>query len=529
MEDQEDNCSICLNIFTEPKTIDCGHRFCGDCLEDYYTKKCSKSKNFPCPLCRHNVGVPVGGIKMFPSTNSKKRKIERKSASSVSGIVSLPSTSCSTEGEAMHVVSDQTEKVILCDACKSCDNEIYKCIECNKYMCCSCKNTHHDVFFADHHVFIVQHQDKQTRERIRPCTQHTLEKLELYCKDCSVAVCKTCLTQAHQDHDTLEICDYRDEVEHELLSLKGELESKSSEFEKYVGEVKKKINSMNKSAQTSCSKIDQHVKNICDVVFQRGETLKKDLKKTLQEEEQKMKKIVDGTKDMIGRMAKIAQNITDILIGDCVYDIVDVLTMMRRQRDELESRDLVSLHDVTSKHHTMAMGVNYDSLFNIVGEFRVARQTTTTLKHGFNYGVLKDRDDYDRPTVNNKENEWVYGPAFKLQDCSLYIRVKSHSDKTNTTFVFGNTETPNDYVDVGLYVDVGDSINKSSIQSFTVKADMKLIYVDSGSKHKEAKTYPSTQTFTSSIGVLTWNKVGFYRGSNIECTATVDITMTTVI
>ncbi|KAK6172502.1 hypothetical protein SNE40_016138 [Patella caerulea] len=495
MADQEDNCSICLNILTEPKIIDCGHLFCGDCLEDYYTKKCSKSKNFPCPLCRHNVDVPEGGIKMFPSTYSKKRKIDRESAAG-------PSTSRSTEGEIMDVVTG----VFSCDACKSCDSEIYKCIECNKYMCCSCKNTRHDAFFTDHHVFIVQHQDKQTRGSRRHCTQHTSNKLEFYCKDCNLAVCKTCLTPAHRDHDTLEIYDYWVEVEDELKKLKDDLEIKSSEFEKYVVEVNKKIETMNQSARTSRNKIDQHVKNICDVVFQRGEKLKDDLKKTLLEDEQKMKKIVDGTTDLIGRMAKMRQNISDILIGDCVDDIGDVLTFMKHQRDGWESRDRSSLPDVTSEHHTESFVLNHASLNEIVGEFRVARLTKTTLeKHCFDYEAMK-----------NKKNEWFYGPACILQDCSLNIRAKYNNLSKCINF--------------GLGVTVGDNVNKSTIKYCKVNATVTLTCAFAYSGNKNPRIETLTKTFTPPFGELSWdedNKLQY--GSSIACTTTVGITMTTVL
>ncbi|KAK6184010.1 hypothetical protein SNE40_006557 [Patella caerulea] len=509
MADQEDSCSICLDIFTEPKTVDCGHTFCRNCLENYYVKKHSESKTFPCPICQHDVEVPEGGIQMFPSTNSKKRKIEQESAASVSGIQSVPSTSSSTEGETIvDGVTAKTDKIFSCDACKSSDNDIYKCIECYKYMCFSCKNTRHDAFNADHHVFMVFNQDTETRGRIRQCIEHTKEKMEFYCKKCSVAICKTCRAPDHQDHEVLGICDYRDEAEAEFKKLKDELELKSPEFEKYVGEVSAKIDSMEKSAQTSCSEIDRHVKEICDVVTQRANNLKEDLKKTLQEDKQMMEKIVGGTADLIGRMAKMSQNISDILIGDCMYDMTEILTIMKRQRDEWKSRDLARLHVVKSKHHTAP--IDLKSVNDMVGEFRVTRQANTTLKHRFNYDVMN----------NKKENEWVYSPVCRLEDLSLYFRAKFQSKGTNN-------------LDLGLFVNCGDNVNKSTINYCTVRATMTLCDWYNGKMEGKEETKTLIQTFTQPFGILNWNHTLKYISWSwpTECTlsATVEITMTTVL
>uniref|UniRef100_A0A4W4EL00 Uncharacterized protein n=1 Tax=Electrophorus electricus TaxID=8005 RepID=A0A4W4EL00_ELEEL len=41
-------CSICLNVFTDPVSTPCGHNFCKSCLTDYW----DNSLHFHCPLCK---------------------------------------------------------------------------------------------------------------------------------------------------------------------------------------------------------------------------------------------------------------------------------------------------------------------------------------------------------------------------------------------------------------------------------------------------------------------------------------------
>ncbi|XP_030055820.1 E3 ubiquitin-protein ligase TRIM39-like [Microcaecilia unicolor] len=45
----EASCSICLDYFTDPVTIDCGHNFCRSCITQTWEES---DTNFPCPQCR---------------------------------------------------------------------------------------------------------------------------------------------------------------------------------------------------------------------------------------------------------------------------------------------------------------------------------------------------------------------------------------------------------------------------------------------------------------------------------------------
>ncbi|KAJ1134264.1 hypothetical protein NDU88_000717 [Pleurodeles waltl] len=46
---EEATCSICLEYFTNPVTIDCGHNFCRSCITRSWE---GRDGNFPCPQCR---------------------------------------------------------------------------------------------------------------------------------------------------------------------------------------------------------------------------------------------------------------------------------------------------------------------------------------------------------------------------------------------------------------------------------------------------------------------------------------------
>nr|XP_033780088.1 E3 ubiquitin-protein ligase TRIM39-like isoform X2 [Geotrypetes seraphini] len=46
---EEASCSICLDYFTDPVSLDCGHNFCRSCITQSWQ---GMDTNFPCPQCR---------------------------------------------------------------------------------------------------------------------------------------------------------------------------------------------------------------------------------------------------------------------------------------------------------------------------------------------------------------------------------------------------------------------------------------------------------------------------------------------
>lgn len=55
-------CTICWNIFTQPKMLHCGHSFCAKCLEDYVRVIHRQRDCFECPVCRHPHFITPGSI-----------------------------------------------------------------------------------------------------------------------------------------------------------------------------------------------------------------------------------------------------------------------------------------------------------------------------------------------------------------------------------------------------------------------------------------------------------------------------------
>ena len=61
-------CSVCLDIYTNPKTLPCHHSFCQECLEGLAQDREARGDTYylSCPTCRQRTEVPREGVGAFP-------------------------------------------------------------------------------------------------------------------------------------------------------------------------------------------------------------------------------------------------------------------------------------------------------------------------------------------------------------------------------------------------------------------------------------------------------------------------------
>ena len=59
-------CPVCLDHYTNPKTLPCLHSFCQHCLEGLPLDKKNETYHLSCPTCRRHTVLPEDGIGAFP-------------------------------------------------------------------------------------------------------------------------------------------------------------------------------------------------------------------------------------------------------------------------------------------------------------------------------------------------------------------------------------------------------------------------------------------------------------------------------
>ena len=56
------NCSICLDIYDDPKLLQCFHTYCRKCLVKLVVRDQQGDLSLTCPICRQATPVPATGV-----------------------------------------------------------------------------------------------------------------------------------------------------------------------------------------------------------------------------------------------------------------------------------------------------------------------------------------------------------------------------------------------------------------------------------------------------------------------------------
>ena len=157
VEDQL-NCSICLDTYTNPKLLQCFHVYCKECLVRLVARDQQGQLSLTCPNCRQATPVPDTGVSGLQSAFHINHLLEIVEEHKKEKDTAIAET---TEGVATGVALQQ-------------------------------QSSH--------------------------CTEHLDEELKLYCDTCSEVICYKCVTKwgKHHSHDYKSISDafekYKEEI-----------------------------------------------------------------------------------------------------------------------------------------------------------------------------------------------------------------------------------------------------------------------------------------------------------------------------
>jgi len=179
--DDMTECSICTEVFTDPRVLPCIHTFCLKCLLNY-GKDSYPGDRIPCPLCREEFTVPAEGI------SGIKRNFEKEKL--------LHFRKLLAGQEAQHISS---------------------------------------------HTQVDNGSGSKSAEMLKMsvnmCDQHKGKEIEMFCRDCKVALCLKCVITSHKTHDCLDI----EKVSEDLRKMVLSDNHKTSEAWKKTEELRQRL------------------------------------------------------------------------------------------------------------------------------------------------------------------------------------------------------------------------------------------------------------------------------------------------
>ncbi|XP_071396162.1 E3 ubiquitin-protein ligase TRIM39-like [Centroberyx affinis] len=259
-------CSICLDVFTDPVAIPCGHNFCKNCITQHW----DISVQCQCPMCKIIFNTrPELHVNTFISEMAAQfRKSAQMKASS------CPDQRCAKPGE------------VPCDVCTGTKLKALKsCLVCLASYCETHLEPHQRMTGLKRHKLI----DPVENLEGRMCKEHD-KPLELFCKTDQMCVCLLCTVLDHMSHQFVPLKEGYE-------GKKAELGKTEAEIRQKIQERRLKIQELKHSVELSKEDADREIADSVQVftaLMQSVERGQAELIETIQEKQKTTEKHAEG-------------------------------------------------------------------------------------------------------------------------------------------------------------------------------------------------------------------------------------------
>ncbi|XP_053537686.1 nuclear factor 7, brain [Ictalurus punctatus] len=216
-------CSICLDVFTDPVSTPCGHNFCMICLKEFW----DSSSHCQCPVCKEE----------FP------KRPELRVNTFISGLAAPFRKSVQVKSSS--AAEKPTQSLVLCDIC--CEKKCVAMKSCLICMASYCK-TH-----LEPHERVSSFMKHKLMEPVENLEDYICQKhdrpLELFCRDDQTCVCQFCTEGDHKTHNTVPIEEASGEKKTELGKTRAEVQQMIQERLKKIEEIKHSVERNKKNTE----------------------------------------------------------------------------------------------------------------------------------------------------------------------------------------------------------------------------------------------------------------------------------------
>uniref|UniRef100_A0A8K9Y4Z9 E3 ubiquitin-protein ligase TRIM39-like n=1 Tax=Oncorhynchus mykiss TaxID=8022 RepID=A0A8K9Y4Z9_ONCMY len=216
LSEEQFQCSICLDVFTEPVSIPCGHSFCMACIKRHW----DSSDACYCPKCKRVfAGRPDLLANSFAKDISEKIRANRRNG------IKQP---------------DAKSGGVHCDVCMGRKLKALKsCLVCLTSYCETHLEPHQRVVTLKRHKLV----DPVEKLEDRMCKKHQ-RLLELFCRSDQRCVCERCTETEHRAHDIVP-------AERESMAKKAQMKKTEAEVQQMIQARLKKLDEIKHSVKLS--------------------------------------------------------------------------------------------------------------------------------------------------------------------------------------------------------------------------------------------------------------------------------------
>ncbi|KAM9342113.1 E3 ubiquitin-protein ligase TRIM39 [Pholidichthys leucotaenia] len=191
------SCPICLQLFSDPVVLPCGHNYCRVCIYKTVESLHTHSKILPrCPECREE----------YPGVDTLQRNFKLRSI---------------TEGYqlALNMHTEKESVEVFCDYCI--DNQtpaVKNCLKCEVSLCSRHLQRHLEKESFRGHCMVEPQTVMKPQSEVgsKNCPIHG-QPLEYFCSNDMTSLCTSCFIKGyHQNHDVLTVSVAEEEMRRAL-------------------------------------------------------------------------------------------------------------------------------------------------------------------------------------------------------------------------------------------------------------------------------------------------------------------------
>uniref|UniRef100_A0A8C1C563 E3 ubiquitin-protein ligase TRIM39-like n=1 Tax=Cyprinus carpio carpio TaxID=630221 RepID=A0A8C1C563_CYPCA len=261
---EEIQCSVCLDVFTDPVTTPCGHNFCKICLN-----KCwDNSQTCSCPYCKETF----------------KQRPDLKINTTLRELVDH----CKKK-------SPEKKPEVLCDICEERKLKALKsCLVCQSSYC----ETH-----LEPHLRVTRLKKHKLMDPVSNLEDYICQKherpLDLFCRDDQTCVCSFCTETDHKNHNTVPIEEESQEKKTELMKTQKDVQLmiqnriKKIQDIKHSAEVRKRNTEKEKAVRVELftdliRSIERHQTELLEMMEEQQKAAEKQEQELIEELEQEI-------------------------------------------------------------------------------------------------------------------------------------------------------------------------------------------------------------------------------------------------
>ncbi|XP_042622870.1 E3 ubiquitin-protein ligase TRIM39-like isoform X1 [Cyprinus carpio] len=261
---EEIQCSVCLDVFTDPVSTPCGHNFCKICLN-----KCwDNSQTCSCPYCKETF----------------KQRPDLKINTTLRELVDH----CKKK-------SPEKKPEVLCDICEERKLKALKsCLVCQSSYC----ETH-----LEPHLRVTRLKKHKLMDPVSNLEDYICQKherpLDLFCRDDQTCVCSVCSVKDHKNHNTVPIEEESQEKKTELMKTQKDVQLmiknriKKIQDIKHSAEVRKRNTEKEKAVRVELftdliRSIERHQTELLEMMEEQQKAAEKQERELIEELEQEI-------------------------------------------------------------------------------------------------------------------------------------------------------------------------------------------------------------------------------------------------